>query len=237
MAIAYGVRHKCLLQVGGVPMLVRVVQSLDLSGVIDAVYVSTDSADVYRGLPMLNIEHVQSLESAPESAIAAVREIGQYPIIITTGDHALLTPEMVRHVCAAADDADADFTVGLATKDTVMQAYPDTKRTFFRLGPDQVSGCNLFTIHNERGLRILEFWREMEQNRKKPWKLALGFGVMPLLRFALGRLTLETAFDTVSQQLGLRIKPLLLPFAEAAIDVDKPADKELAEAIIAQRPR
>jgi hypothetical protein len=29
--------------------------------------------------------------------------------------------------------------------------------------------------------------------------------------------------------------PLILPFAEAAIDVDKPSDKELAEVILQRR--
>jgi hypothetical protein len=56
-----------------------------------------------------------------------------------------------------------------------------------------------------------------------------------LLRFALGRLSLEAAFALVSARLGLAVKPVIMPFAEAAIDIDKPADKDLAEKILAAR--
>ncbi len=235
MALAYGVRHKCLLPVAGQPMLLRVIHALEQSGVIDGIYVSSETAEIYRGLPLLHIEHVPARASAPESALAAAQSIDAYPILITTGDHALLTPEMVQHVCAAADDADADFTVGLATAETILAVYPETKRTFFKLGPDRVSGCNLFTIQNERGLKMLEFWQDMERNRKKPWKIAMAFGWRPLFDFVFGRINLSGAFAVVSEKIGARLKPVLLPFAEAAIDVDKPADKELAEEILARR--
>ena len=55
------------------------------------------------------------------------------------------------------------------------------------------------------------------------------------IRFGLGTLTLDGAFRIVSNRLGLTAKPILLPFAEAAIDVDKPSDLELAEAILKLR--
>ena len=114
-------------------------------------------------------------------------------------------------------------------------AYPQSVRTFFKFGKDRVSGCNLFAINNEYGLRILEKWQYLEQSRKKPWRLVAAFGPFALIRFGLGALTLDSVFRIVSNQLGLTAKPILLPFAEAAIDVDKPSDLELAEAILKQR--
>ena len=58
---------------------------------------------------------------------------------------------------------------------------------------------------------------------------------MALLRFIAGSLSLDGVFVIVSKRLGLTAKPILLPFAEAAIDVDKPSDLELAEAILRRR--
>ena len=47
---------------------------------------------------------------------------------------------------------------------------------------------------------------------------------------------LSTKFsESFQERLGLTAKPILLPFAEAAIDVDKPSDLELAETILKQR--
>ena len=45
-------------------------------------------------------------------------------------------------------------------------------------------------------------------------------------------MNLERAFAIASRRIGIVARPILLPFAEAAIDVDKPADKELAEQIL-----
>ena len=237
MAEAYGVLHKCRIAIGGVPMIARVVDALQQSGCVDSIAISTESADVFDDVvvDLRNVSHTQSQNSAPSSAIFAIEHSGGYPVLITTGDHALLTADMVRHVCEQSETLYADVTVGLATAETILGGYPNTRRTFFKFGATRVSGCNLFTVHSAVGLRMLVRWQEMERNRKKPWKLVFSFGVSPLIRFVLGRLTLDAAFATVSEQLNIRVRPLLLPFADAAIDVDKPADKELAEAIVSER--
>ncbi len=86
-----------------------------------------------------------------------------------------------------------------------------------------------------KGSDLLERWQYLEQVRKKPWRLIAAFGVMPLLHYLTGTLTLQSAFQIVSRKLGLEVRPVVMPFAEAAIDVDKPADKDLAEEILVKR--
>jgi GTP:adenosylcobinamide-phosphate guanylyltransferase len=237
MAKAYGVSHKCTLPVGGVPMLKRVVDALRMSQSISAISISIeDPAIVEMALveKKPDIEIVRSENSAPLSAIAAIAKKPTYPFLITTADHALLTPTMVDYFCKQASVNGADFSAGLATAEIILAAYPQSIRTFFRLGKDRVSGCNLFAVQTEKGLRILERWRYLESVRKKPWRLVAAFGPVALIRFALGTLSLESAFHTISQRLGMVIKPVLMPFAEAAIDVDKPADLDLAEKILSK---
>jgi hypothetical protein len=55
------------------------------------------------------------------------------------------------------------------------------------------------------------------------------------LRYGFGRVDLETAFRLGSRRLGLDARPVLMPFAEAAIDVDKPDDKVLCDEIFRAR--
>ena len=236
MARAYGTANKCTIPVGGVPMLVRVVRALRQSECTASIAVSIeDPALAGEGLGG-DVHVLTSANSAPASVLAAIAAGDlAYPVLVTTGDHALLTPEMLHHFCAASEASGADFTVGLARAETIQAAYPETRRTYFRLGPDQVSGCNLFALRNARALRILERWQYLEQVRKKPWRLVAAFGPLALLNFILGRLTLDSAFATLSAKLGFTARPVIMPFAEAAIDVDKPADKDLAEQIIARR--
>ena len=238
MAKAFGVAHKCGIAVAGVPMLQRVLGALTGAEVGLPILVSIDNADAgvhAAGALSAQARMLAAANSAPSSAKAAVLAAGTFPVLVTTGDHALLTAEMVTDFCARALSSKADFCVGLATAETILVAYPETKRTFFRLGRDRVSGCNLFAVTSPAGLRLFDVWHDMERNRKKPWKLVAAFGLRPLLAFALGKLTLQKAFDEMSRRLGFRIAPVLLPFAEAAIDVDKPSDHALAEQIIRQR--
>jgi GTP:adenosylcobinamide-phosphate guanylyltransferase len=233
MAKAFGVAHKCTLPIAGKPLLQWVLDALRNSKVKKPFLVVIDNDRV---LPqMVDVDIVAAKSSAPASAIAAIDEIKHFPVLITTGDHPLLTPAMVNHMLGQCDKKEADVCVGLATAETINAAYPETKRTYFNLGGTRVSGCNLFAVKTVAGLKLLERWQDLEQNRKKPWKLVSAFGVMPIVWFALGMLTPARAFGHISKKLGIKVQPIFLPFAEAAIDVDKPSDHELAESILKKR--
>jgi hypothetical protein len=61
------------------------------------------------------------------------------------------------------------------------------------------------------------------------------FGWRSLVAYLLGRLTLDEALARASKVIDARLAAVVLPQPEAAIDVDKPADLELAESILARR--
>jgi GTP:adenosylcobinamide-phosphate guanylyltransferase len=231
LAAAYGVSHKCTIKIAGEPMLKHVMRALRDSGVVERISVSIDDR-VQAAIALSDegalVHFFDSASSAPASALEAA-SVMKLPVLITTGDHPLLTPQMVAHFCAHAA---GDFSVGLATAETVMGKYPNTRRTFFKFGATRVSGCNIFSVNSEAGIRVLERWQHLDQQRKKPWRLVASFGIGPLFRFAIGRLSLERAFAIASEKIGADVHPVLMPFAEAAIDVDKPEDKELAERIM-----
>jgi GTP:adenosylcobinamide-phosphate guanylyltransferase len=238
MARAFGVAHKCGIPVAGMPMLQRVLMALDTGTIRTPILLSIDDAaagEAAAGERIGQCRILASATSAPASAKTAALQARHFPVLVTTADHPLLTTEIVESFLSQSLTTGADFTVGLASADTILAGYPDTKRTFFKLGADRVSGCNLFAVMNDKGLRLFDVWHDLERSRKKPWKLVAAFGVVPLITYALGKMTLAKAFAQVSARLGLVIKPVLLPFAEAAIDVDKPSDHALAERILRSR--
>ena len=238
MAKAFGIAHKCALPIAGKPMLAWVIEALAATEIAKPFQVSIDdeNAAVAAGGGMDSfIQVLKPGASAPASAIAAILELGTYPVLITTGDHPLLTPAMIQHFVKTAETSGVDVLAGLATKETISAKYPETKRTYFNLGGTRVSGCNLFAVMNARGLRMLEAWQELEKNRKKPWKLVAAFGLVPLIHFVAGTLTPDRAFGLMSKKLDIKVAPVFMPFAEAAIDVDKPMDHQLAEKILKSR--
>jgi len=224
---AAGVTHKASLPVSGVPMLERVVGALKGANLSEPFFVS--------GYSGRDLTEVPSGDGPADSVALALNRIGQYPCIVTTCDHALLTAEMVQTFIEGAEAAGADICVGFATEDVIQAAYPETKRTYLRFSDIAVSGCNLFYVSSEAGLKAIAFWQSVQHLRKNPIKLARKIGVGIGFKFALGRLSLNDAFDYAANQIGITAAPVLLPFAEAAIDVDKPSDLDLVEMILDAR--
>jgi CTP:molybdopterin cytidylyltransferase MocA len=242
MAMAAGVSHKALLPVAGVPMLLRVAEALRATPGIARLYVCIEDARVVAGVAELEalrrvgvLEVLTAAESPAASVAAALRRIDlAQPLLVTTGDHPLLTPAILRHFLDAAPQ-DCDLAVALAPADVVAAAYPDAVRTFYRLGNRRFSGCNLFLVRSVRAAHVADFWRRLEAHRKRPLRLIWEIGPLALVRVLLGLMDAGQAFAHLSQRVGATVRHVELPIAEAAVDVDKPADLELVERIFARR--
>jgi CTP:molybdopterin cytidylyltransferase MocA len=233
LAKIHGVSHKCLLPVAGRPMLWRVLAALQQSGRFEHITVSIEDPQLLQSLPVSGPARVESVAAESSAALSAAtalqsRDMSR-PVLITTGDHPLLTPEIVGYFLDRSTAARCDLAVALAPRDTILGVYPGARRTFLRFGHTRVSGCNLFALNTRASLRALAHWHEVERHRKQPWRLIFSFGAVPLLAYLSGVLSLESAFGRASEFLGLTARPILMPFADAAVDVDKPHDLELVE--------
>jgi GTP:adenosylcobinamide-phosphate guanylyltransferase len=235
-----GQTHKALVPVGGVPMLLRVMGALRQAPCVSRLALCIDRPTFeqlrHRGADLPSDIRIIEPGATPSASVRrAIEELADaLPLLVTTADHALLTPAMVEHFCAAVP-ADADVAVALATATTIRRVYPDSIRTYYRFGGEGYSGCNLFLMRGAAAARVAAFWSEMERHRKRPWRLVAAIGPLTLLRFLLGALSLEAAMRRLSRMVGATVRVVEMPFAEAAIDVDKPADLTLAERILAQR--
>ncbi len=235
MARAFDVKHKCLVPVGGEPMIARVIRALRSCDRVRNIAICID--DPQAAQPALgaydNLTYTRSSDTAPGSVLTSLEGAGlSWPVLVTTADHALLTPEMLENFLSQSSELNADLTAGLARRETIEAELPETKRTYLKFSDAQVSGCNLFALTSPAALNIVRFWQQADKNRKKPWKLIGAFGIARLLRWLSGRLTLERAFEIASRKLGARARPVLMPFARAAVDVDKPADQELVDKLL-----
>lgn len=225
---AFDVNYKVQTPIAGKPMLSWVKEALSAAELSEPYFIS--------GFPEAGSAWTDMGSGAgpADSALIAL-EIVDKPCLMTTGDHPLLTAKMVRTFLSEAIESGADFCVGFASEPTIQGEYPNTKRTYLRFSDIAVSGCNLFYIANKNGLKALEFWKEAQHLRKNPLKLARKIGIGLGVRYAAGKLSLDGAFDEANRKIGIVAKPILLPFAEAAIDVDKPSDHTLVEEILEMR--
>lgn len=233
LAAQAGVPHKALLPVAGTPMILRVIAALQGCPALGRIIVSAEPEDrvlAQAGNPP-GVEEGASAPS-PSGSVAAALETFGAPLLVTTADHALLTPEILAWFVAAAPD-NADAVAGVARSETVLAAYPGAQRTWLRFRGGAFSGCNLFLLRTPRAIRAVAFWQKVEAHRKRPLAMARLVGVAGLLGYALRLLSLPGAVRLLERRTGARLAVVELPFAEAAVDVDKPADLRLAEEVLA----
>lgn len=187
--------------------------------------------------PFFSDARVETARSADgiASSIAALIEKGnvRWPVLVTTADHPLLDPAILGYFMAESEDC--DVAVGLVSCAIVKDVADPQQRTWLRFRDDAVSGANLFALRSPAVTSALHYWSSLERHRKKPWRMAARLGPALLLQVLLRRLSLNAAFERAGQRLGVRAKAVRLPFAHAAIDVDKLTDHAQVEAIINSR--
>jgi CTP:molybdopterin cytidylyltransferase MocA len=242
VATAAGVVAKCLTPVAGVPMLGRVIRALQESERVDTILLCGPAAGILQESPELHdlvdgkhVRWIAPLGSPSASAAAALGALPEdRPVLLTTGDHPLLRPDMVRHFLDQAGAGGFDVAVALAPHEIVQKAYPRTRRTALKFSDAHYCGCNLFAFLTTRGRGMVPLWKKVEDHRKQPVRVIGLVGWPAMFLYALGILSLAGAMRRISRQTGLAAGAVIMPFAEAAIDVDNAADLELARAIAAQ---
>ena len=243
LAKAGGVTHKSFIDIAGEPMLRRVVRSVAESGRVGRNLISIEprsrdeARQILRPLGLHDrIEFVPSRENIG-SSVAAVTEAHPQalPLVITTGDNALHTAELFRFFCDSLDGVEADAALGLTPASYILEKYPEGNRAFHRFSDGAFSSCNLYALLTPRALRAPRVFNSGGQFGKKPKRMIGSFGLIAFVIYKSRRFKLRTFLSFLSRAIGVKTAPVLIPFAEGPIDVDRMQDWKLAEQIIRER--
>ena len=243
VAAASGAPCKSLSPVVGIPMVLRVIKALEDSSEVDFCILCGPSKEIINQSPELSqaltkdsIRWMPQRETPSTSTYEALQQIDQgKPVLVTTADHALLTPQIVDYFCSQARNTEYDLAVGLASYDMLRKAFPNCRRTVTKLKDGGFCSCNLFAFLTPRSYCAADFWRQVEQQRKKPWRIVSLCGWITVLRFLLGQLTMKEGLRRISRRMGLKVGAIMMIQPEAAVDVDTVGDLALANKIIASR--
>lgn len=232
VARATGVSHKAFAGIAGKPMISHVLDTLSAAPSIgDVVVVIERTAPE---LPCAGVRRIDAARSPSLSALAGFEAAGA-PVLVTTADHPLLTVGMVEHFVSAAADTGVDVAAGVAARPVVEQIGSKVRRTYLRFRDAEVSGCNLFALMTPQARSALTYWRMLEDKRKQPMRMAWAVGPLTLIRYASRLLSSSAAAAALGRAAGCRAALIMLPFPEAAHDVDKPEDLAVAVARLAAR--
>ena len=236
---AAGASCKALVKIDGTPMLEHVVRTLHDSSTVSSVLLSgprreqlANSGYLEDALSNRRIDWLAPQDSPSNSAYQAMKNLQKdTPVLITTADHPLLSADIVDYFLQNALETNADVAVGIIRFALIKEKFPNARKTVTRFRDGNYCGCNLFAFLTPASHRVAAAWRKVEQQRKNPLRVIRQLGWWSVLRYMLGRLTLDAALAELSDRLKVRIRPVHLPFPEAAIDVDSVADQILAEEI------
>ena len=232
-AASFGVEFKALIPVGREPMVRRPVRALLASEHIGKIVVMAQSAEaIRRALPEDPRIDVRNSCDTIASTVQGMCDDAstEWPLLVTTADHALLEAAMVTQFANAA--AGADIAIGVVERGVLLRRFPDSKRTWLRFRGGAYTGANLFALASPKVAPAIELWRSVEQDRKKAWRIISLLGPIMLMMTALRLASLDDVMQQLSDRLGLRVRALRLSNALAGVDVDKAEDHALAEAVL-----
>ncbi len=235
-AQCHGTDLKALIPVGGEPMVRRPVTALLSNDCIGAVRVLAQQpqriAAVLPADPRLTVDRSGATIAATLEAICNDPTVA-WPVLVTTADHALLDAAMIDDFCTHA--AGADIAIGVVEQRALLARLPASRRTWVKLKGGAYSGANLFVLASPRVAPAIAWWRGVEQDRKKGWRLLLAMGPVLFLGAVLRQLTLDQAARRIGRKLGLEVRAVVMENPLAAVDVDKPEDHALVETLLDAR--
>jgi GTP:adenosylcobinamide-phosphate guanylyltransferase len=235
-AESFGSDLKALIPLAGEPMVRRPVRALLESDRVGTVLVLSQSPE--RIAPVLpqseRIDLRRSRSTIAETMLELVSDDTlQWPLLVTTADHALLDAATIDDFCDAAGNA--DVAIGVVERANLLRRLPQSRRTWLRFRGGAYTGANLFALGSNAAAPAIELWRSAEQDRKKGRRVISLLGPALVIAVALRLVSLDQALARMSARLGLSIRAVRLRNPLAGVDVDKPEDHALAEALIEGR--
>ncbi len=236
-----GEPHKVLIKIDGKPMIWHVVNALAQSQSIErivivglvpedgvafghAVQYLTDQGSMFDNI-IYGFNWLAQSQSQERSAM------------LLTGDIPLLTSAMVDQFTTACQALDKAVYWGIVEKKTMEATFPNSQRSYLRVLEGQFCNGNLFLGKISVPLKRQKLIKQMLEQRKSVVRQLrlLGFGV--IVKFLFHRLRLSDLLAIVQRSLDLSGAPVILPFAEPGMDVDKPHQLAQVLAYLAQKPQ
>ena len=236
LAAATGVSKKSLIPIAGRPMVSYVYDALDAVERIGfIVVVGLTEAD---GVPFSEKAVLHpGFGDLLDNGLGALDVIRGHDsdvrhAVIASSDIPLVTSDVVDALIDACTPADHDLCYTVIEQSVMEVAYPNSGRSFRRFGEKAYAGGDLHMVSTGIDHANIERIRQAVSSRKSGLAQARALGLKTLVKFALGRLTLDETVDAAQRVFGLSGRVIVSPHASLGMDVDKPHQLELVRGIL-----
>ena len=229
-----GVIYRPLLDIGGSPIIQRVLASLrGAVDVGDVVLVAPTEVHDVVGEEAVDVR-VGAGDSFVDNIANGVRATAPEVdnVLIITGDLPLITPAAINDLVEQAESVRADVIYPIIPKESSERSFPGGKRTYVKLRDGVFTGGNGVVLARN----FIELRRDLIARlfaaRKNPIRLASIFGLGFVLGLLTGRLTLADLETRAGEIIGSRVAAVITAHPELGFDVDKIADLNLARQVV-----
>lgn len=224
-------KPKALLEIAGKPMVQWVLDALSGAKKVENVVLIglTDESGVTCTKPLTFIPNKISMIENIMGGIKKVLEINPSAarVLIVSSDIPAITSEMLDWEVEITLPTDVDLCYTVVKREVVEARYPGSRRTYVKLKDVEVCGGDLNVLHTSVVSLNPEIWERLIASRKNPIKQAAIIGFDTLFVMAFRMITLEQAVNKVTARLKMTGRAVVCPFAEIAMDVDKPNQLEM----------
>ncbi len=218
---------KALLDVEGKPMVQWVLDALCASGCIERVVVVglPANAEISCTQPWRSVDEKSDVIRSVKAAADTLADEGtdaEY-VVVVSADAPAIRGEMVAWLAGRVAKSDHDFLMCVVERSTMERRFPDARRTYLRFRDRDVCGGDMAACRLSAARGAGKLAAELSRSRKHPLRQAMMIGFGTLLLLLTRRLTLDSAVRRVGSRLGIDACALVCPYAEVAMDVDKPS--------------
>jgi len=229
---------KAMLEMGGRPMIEQVIVALQGAQAVEEMVVVGLNAGTSLNTPR-PVHHLPDQGSLIGNVLGGFRWMEErYPkaqaLLISTSDIPLVTSDMIDSFIEMCRPYDHILYYPFATRQVMEKRFPGSNRTYTRIDGQQGAGGDMMVVQPAIANTNLELWEALTNARKYPWKVARAVGFGTLLKLLTRRLSTSYLQKTSTRLLGRPIKPVLIPYAEMAMDGDKPYQIDLLRAEMKQ---
>jgi GTP:adenosylcobinamide-phosphate guanylyltransferase len=231
-------KPKAMLEIGGKPMVQWVLDAVGGAKQVEKVVLIglTAESGVTCTKPLSFIPNKTSMIENLLAGIQKVMDINPSATraLLVSSDIPGITSEMVDWEIEMTLLSDVDLCYNVVKREVIEARYPGSKRTFTKLKDMEVCGGDMNVVHTSVAKENHEIWEKLVASRKNPFKQAAIIGFDTLFLMLLHRIALEDAVENVATHLHLTGKAIICPYAEIAMDVDKPHQLEMMRADLAK---
>jgi len=222
--------NKSFLDIAGKPMLQWTIDAVAAAEQIDHLHVIgiEENSGIQVEKPLSFLADQGSMLA---NIVAGVEWVHQQDpsaghVLLASGDIPALTPDIVDWRISAGLEKDVDIDYAVVDRSVMEKRFPGSNRSYIRLKDCEVCGGDLNLVH-VKVVKDRDLWERLVAARKNAFKQAALVGWDVLLLLLLRQLTLANAELRVCRNLDITGHATLSPYAEVAMDVDKPHQLEI----------